>query len=97
MYIFGGAPVGSPVISYFNDMVILDTVESSWSISTPVNSPMVRYDYTATLLSNGVIIYIGGREFNQASRQVDIKQINLYDTKSQTWSVKVCIKIIYIN
>ncbi len=96
MYIFGGAidkNLGSPTTTYFNDMVILDTVESSWSIITPANSPTRRHSYTATLLSNGVIVYIGGYEFNQINREVDIKQINLYDTKSQTWSMKVCIKI----
>jgi len=101
MYIFGGASdkgTGSLTPKLLNDMIILDTFESLWSISTPVNSPMARHSYTATLLSNGVIVYIGGSEFNQVNRtrNVDIKQINLYDTKSQTWSVKVCIKIIYI-
>jgi len=93
MYIFGGYSDTSSTV--FNDMIILDTVELSWSIITPVHAPK-RYLYTATLLSNGVIVYIGGQEFNQVNREVDIKQINLFNTKTQTWSVKVCIKIIYI-
>src|SRR6266498_496639 len=89
MYIFGGhidENLGSPTIDYFNDMIILDTVELSLLISTPANSPTIRHSYTATLLSNGVIVYIGGYEFNQVNKYVDIKEINLYDTRSQTWS-----------
>jgi len=100
MYIFGGAiddSLGSPTTNYFNDMIILDTVELSILISTLANSPTERRAYTATLLSNGVIVYIGGKEIDEVSgdREVNINQINLYDTKSQTWSVKVCNSIVY--
>ena len=97
LYIFGGGAdkfVGSPTKRWFNDMVIFNTVESSWIISTSVNAPTKRLSYTATLLSNGIIAYIGGYELidiNNEIRNVDIKQIDLYDTNSLIWSVKVCI------
>jgi len=61
---------------YFNDT-------DSWLIIIPVNVPK-RASYTAMLLSN-VIVYIRGAEFYEDGyREVDIKQINLYDTKSLT-------------
>jgi len=94
MYIFGGN--SNTTLLVFNDMVILDTVESTWSIIILANSPNKRVGYTATLLSNGVIAYIGGWEYIENVRQdVNIKQINLYDTKSSTWSMKVCMNVIY--
>ena len=70
-------------------MIIFNTVELSWSIST---SPMIsRAGHTATLLSNGVIVYIGGYTNDEpTSRTLDISQITLYDTKCLTWSNKVC-------
>ncbi|CAI2179287.1 18362_t:CDS:2 [Funneliformis geosporum] len=46
--------------------------------------------YTATLLPNGFIVYIGGYEIKENGDYivVDIKQTNLYDTNSLTWSLK---------
>ncbi len=75
-------------------MVILNTNESSWIIGI---SPMIRVGYTATLLSNGVIVYIGGYELDDFGgyREAGIKEINLYDTNSSTWSNKVCMNVIY--
>ncbi|CAI2179346.1 953_t:CDS:2 [Funneliformis geosporum] len=93
MYIFGGRTctcLGAETTKLFNDMITLNTVELSVSINTPVNAPSKRHSYTATLLSNGFIAYIGGLEFVE-SREVDIKQVYLYDTKSLTWSLKVCV------
>src|SRR6266540_4049551 len=52
MYIFGGYGIGGS--THYNDMIILDTVELSWLISTSINSPRIRSAYTATLLPNGV-------------------------------------------
>ncbi len=94
MYIFGGTFNNT---LFFNDMAVLDTVELSWSISIPANSPNSRVGYTATLLSNGIIVYIGGWEFVKGvgRQDVNIKRISLYDTKSLTWSMKVCINAIY--
>ncbi|SRR6266498_1962637 len=94
MYIFGGytdQAFDEPGPTHINDMVILNTVGLSWSTS---NSPTTRSGYAAALLSSGVIVYVGGAEFVEVSgyREVDIKQIILFDTKSLTWSVKVRMK-----
>src|SRR3954454_13619442 len=94
MYIFGGCAdkfIGSPTTKFFNEMVIFNAVELSWSISdTPV---IARASYTATLLSNGVIVYIGGH--NNSPKIIDMSQITLYNTKSSTWTNKVCTKNKY--
>jgi N-acetylneuraminic acid mutarotase len=92
MYIFGGGAdslIGSATTKTFNEMVIFNTVELSWSIST---SPIIssRAGHTATILSNGVIVYIGGFSNEPTSQILDISQITLYDTKSLTWTNTVC-------
>ena len=91
MYIFGGyasGSVGSPTRQYFNDMAIFNAVESSWSIYS--NSPVItRSSYSATLLPNGMIAYIGG--YDAAGKSIDISKIDLYDTNSLTWTSRVCI------
>ena len=71
-------------------MIIFSVVESSWLISYPLDAPRLA-GYSATLLSNGVIVYIGGYNTNNVINNFNISEINLYDTKSSTWSVKVCI------
>ncbi|CAI2194708.1 19075_t:CDS:2, partial [Funneliformis geosporum] len=90
IYIFGGNAdkfLGSQTIIRYNDMVILNTAELSWVI-IPASKPYAQSLYTATMLSNGVIVYIGGLE-DTATTIVDIKNINLFDTNNLTWSVKI--------
>ena len=51
LYIFGGAAdeyLGSPTTRVFNDMVIFDTVELSWTIDLPDNALTRRIGHTAT-------------------------------------------------
>jgi N-acetylneuraminic acid mutarotase len=88
MYTFSGVvdnTIGSTTVQYLNDMTIFNTADSSWSIiSTPVSG---RASYTATLLEDGNIVYIGGYE--DTPKDVDISQIILYNTKSSTWITKV--------
>ena len=81
-YIFGGATdkyTGSQNTIIFNDMNIFDTVSLTWSKGSTINAPFPRVDYTATLLSNGIIVFIGGREepgANTPWRDVDMSQVN---------------------
>jgi N-acetylneuraminic acid mutarotase len=90
MYIFGGGSdeiTGAPKATIFNEMVIFNTIDLSWSI---IKSPVIgRVSYTATLLPNGIIVYTGG--YDSSIKTVDISQIALYDTKTLTWSNKVCM------
>lgn len=88
VYIFGGADR----TNYFNDMYIFDTVGLSWSVLSLADAPSQRAGYTATLLTNGIILYIGGYSYQFVGDvfiDVDISQIFLFDTKSSTWSNKV--------
>ncbi|CAB4491750.1 galactose oxidase [Rhizophagus irregularis] len=91
IYIFGGAAnflVGAQTRTFFSDMITFDIADSSWSINTAVNG---RATYSATLLSNGIIVYVGGLEpFNGNNDVVliaDISKILLFDTNSLTWSM----------
>ncbi|CAI2184974.1 11743_t:CDS:2, partial [Funneliformis geosporum] len=92
IYIFGGyvdETLGSATLIRYNDMVILNTAELSWVI-IPASKPYAQSSYTATMLSNGVIVYIGGLEsLEDTATIVDIKNINLFDTNTLTWSVKI--------
>uniref|UniRef100_U9U034 Attractin/MKLN-like beta-propeller domain-containing protein n=1 Tax=Rhizophagus irregularis (strain DAOM 181602 / DAOM 197198 / MUCL 43194) TaxID=747089 RepID=U9U034_RHIID len=95
IYIFGGAAnslVGAQTRTFFSDMITFDIADSSWSINTAVNG---RATYSATLLSNGIIVYVGGLEpFNGNNDVVliaDISKILLFDTNSLTWSTKSAI------
>src|SRR6266498_1957429 len=66
IYVFGGrtdSGMGTGTL-YFNDMIILNTKDLTWSNGPFNNVPLKRSFYTATLLSNGMIVYIGGLEQN---------------------------------
>ncbi len=87
IYIFGGK-----FDEMLNDMIILNTNDLTWSYGPIDNGPLRRSLYTATLLSNGMIVYIGGLEqITNNNSPVDINQINIYNTKLNTWSVMVRI------
>ncbi|CAI2166937.1 11077_t:CDS:2 [Funneliformis geosporum] len=58
IYAFGGREG----LMYFNDMVLLNTSEFKWSYGPIINAPSIKHSYTATILPNGVIVFIGGRE-----------------------------------
>jgi N-acetylneuraminic acid mutarotase len=91
IYIFGGNNYFIASIkeqAEFNDMIILNTADLSWTLLSSTIDISKRAEYTATLLSSGMIVYIGG--FNNDGT-IKITQINLYDTKSSIWSVMVCI------
>ena len=97
IHIFGGnnysLDTTSATWTIFSDMVDFDIVSSTWSdSSTTVNG---RTAYTATLLPNGTIVYVGGYEVSNLKNSLtmsDISQIYLYDTNSLEWSTMVCVK-----
>ena len=94
-YIFGGVPVAPEMpertIRFFNEVVVLNVNDLTWSYGSLENAPYARLGYTATLLSDGRIVYIGGVEqvSDGVARYVNINQINLYNTKLDTWSEMV--------
>ncbi|CAI2182424.1 19558_t:CDS:2, partial [Funneliformis geosporum] len=65
IYVFGGKTdenLGSKIVQFFNDMLILNVNDLTWSYGPIANVPLKRDLYTASLLSDGRIVYIGGRE-----------------------------------
>ncbi|PKY40931.1 galactose oxidase [Rhizophagus irregularis] len=86
-YVFGGWEQinGQNNYTVYNDMIVFDTISLTWSKGSTINVPLPRVDYTATLLSNGIIVFIGGKDNN--FRDVDINQLALYDTKVDKWSI----------
>ncbi|CAB4426726.1 unnamed protein product [Rhizophagus irregularis] len=88
-YIFGGVNdtfTGATTNSIaFNDMNIFDTISLTWSKGSAEGSPLPLIGYTATLLSNGIIVFIGGEE-RPYNYNVSLNQLALYDTKVDQWS-----------
>ncbi|RIB06490.1 hypothetical protein C2G38_2115898 [Gigaspora rosea] len=90
IFVFGGINHGNDdniTSTAYNDMSILDITTMIWSTQTQSQSVLVNVDYTATLLPSGLIVYIGGRGSNSSILN-DISQIQVFDTKSYTWSTK---------
>ncbi|CAG8506784.1 4092_t:CDS:2 [Diversispora eburnea] len=68
IYIFGGnkplnSSINDDIKMWYNDMNILNIINMTWiTLNISLNNiPPKRSDYSATLLSNGFIVYIGGR------------------------------------
>jgi N-acetylneuraminic acid mutarotase len=60
MYLWSGFSKSTDT-NYANNMLILDTINLSWSEGSVINAPIPRMNYGATLLPNNKIIYIGKR------------------------------------
>ncbi|PKY44016.1 hypothetical protein RhiirA4_512033 [Rhizophagus irregularis] len=87
-YLFGG----QDEYNVFKDMNIFDSINLRWSLNISANdftTPRQRSDYTATLLKNGMIIYIGGWEINDKGLPdyVDMSQLSIFDTKQSLWGI----------
>ncbi|KAF0476404.1 galactose oxidase [Gigaspora margarita] len=90
MFMFGGTNVNSTLPTFYNDMNILDINTMTWSTQTSSSSLLSYVDYSATLLPNGIIVYIGGRGGSSSSvTSVTMSQILIFDTQSYSWSTKV--------
>ncbi|CAG8790149.1 5014_t:CDS:2, partial [Dentiscutata erythropus] len=59
-------------------MNIFDTKSLTWGVGSLIGAPSGRFDYTATLLPNGNIVYIGGVDSHGP--------IPLYNINDNTWS-----------
>ncbi|CAI2179112.1 5637_t:CDS:2 [Funneliformis geosporum] len=90
IYVFGGVSSGTES-EFFDDIIILNVNDLMWSYGSIANPAFNRVLYTATLLSNGMIAYIGGVEETTDNIQkgglegTDTLQKKFYgfDTKSQ--------------
>ncbi|KAF0549467.1 galactose oxidase [Gigaspora margarita] len=89
IFVFGGANYNNSTILFYNDMNMLDITHMTWSTQAQSQSVLTYIDYTATLLPNGLIVYIGGRSGSSSNiSPTDLAQIQIFDTKSYTWSAK---------
>ncbi|CAG8678034.1 3600_t:CDS:2, partial [Cetraspora pellucida] len=96
IYIFSGTNTLRPTESnlttnstLIQTLNILNTKAQTWMIFNFSNTPTPREGYTATLLKNGYILYIGGTEkFNDASKEtnVNLNNIPIFDTDDLTWT-----------
>ncbi|CAG8449329.1 2502_t:CDS:2 [Funneliformis caledonium] len=95
-YSFGGVideKTGSFGTTLLQDMNSFDTFNSEWSLNISLTDPALpfpRSDYTSTILSNGLIVLIGGWEQSTSDTglfvYVSMKVLNLFDTNTATWS-----------
>ncbi|CAH1765764.1 3674_t:CDS:2 [Entrophospora sp. SA101] len=100
IYIFGGSS-GFNGATLLNDMNVLNTNSNnslSWEsiIFSNKDKPPLWSDYTATLLSNGNIIYIGGKQMIPGSSVISLAQMNeiwVYDTKKAVWKKNIATGI----
>ncbi|RIB19037.1 hypothetical protein C2G38_1301397 [Gigaspora rosea] len=97
---FGGLinpSTGSTKTRWFKDMDILDIIGMSWSkvSNSKHNAPPHLVDFTATMLNNSVIVYIGGRQTTSSSgktnRYRSMEEIWTYDTKNASWLLVTAI------
>ncbi|RHZ86442.1 hypothetical protein Glove_51g86 [Diversispora epigaea] len=92
IYIFGGVNATNLTAltgTRYNDMNTLDTSSLTWrTLSISENLPFPCCDYSASLLPNGIIVYIGGQEDSGLTYYVlvKMKSIKLFDTKKLEWS-----------
>ncbi|CAB4399945.1 unnamed protein product [Rhizophagus irregularis] len=82
-----------------NDMLILDTLNLNCKKGSLVNAPIPRSEYSATLLPDNKIIYIGGANeydiFNATTLNIEIgialtlSEVYIYDTANDNWNTKI--------
>ncbi|EXX73432.1 Kel2p [Rhizophagus irregularis DAOM 197198w] len=81
-----------------NDMLILDTLNLNCKKGSLVNAPIPRSEYSATLLPDNKIIYIGGANescFFGTTLNIEIgvaltlSEIYIYDTANDSWNTKI--------
>lgn len=79
IFIFGGTNfTGNPLnVKGFSDMNILSTINMTWSTRDYSQKIPQYIDYTATLLPNGLIVYIGGRQILEQNSSTSVNLINM--------------------
>ncbi|CAB4376493.1 unnamed protein product [Rhizophagus irregularis] len=93
-YVFGG--FSGKNNTALGDMNIFDTISSTWLKGSTKGSPPSLIGYTATLLSNRTIVFIGGKEL-YLNKLRDINQLALYDTEVDQWTSMIARGITLEN
>ncbi|KAF0544019.1 galactose oxidase [Gigaspora margarita] len=83
IFLFGGI---SFRLNYtvFGDMNIIN-MNTMTSLTLPIQN-VPRRGYTATLLKNNCIIYIGGKSNESVNSHIDMNMIHIFNTTSLSWS-----------
>ncbi|CAI2162350.1 12130_t:CDS:2 [Funneliformis geosporum] len=97
LYIFGGSTGEiTKNVKWLNDMNVLNTNEQYWQNMMILGSkeiiiPPFMADFTATMLSSGEIVYIGGRQSTSPNDVsyilAKMNVIYVFNTKSSSWNV----------
>ncbi|KAF0548081.1 galactose oxidase [Gigaspora margarita] len=93
IYTFGGTNYTGFNKSHvdYNDMSIFDTNSMAWStLAITTNAPPPNFFYTATLISTGIIVYIGGHIYRSGItyEPASMYEIQTFNTKNYNWSTK---------
>ncbi|RHZ81949.1 hypothetical protein Glove_116g49 [Diversispora epigaea] len=101
IYIFGGvnsANYNGTAGTLYNDMQIFNVSTMVWSkLNIIYNLPSPSATYTASILTNGIIVYLGGFEFDKGtftnesefiseSNYSSMKTIRRFDTLKSEWA-----------
>ncbi|CAG8609512.1 9621_t:CDS:2, partial [Racocetra persica] len=74
--------ISSTSFDVLNDIFILDTLLSTWAPGSIVGAPTGRVDFSATLLNNGLILYIGGIGGGDS---INMAEISIFNTNNNSW------------
>jgi N-acetylneuraminic acid mutarotase len=90
-----GVSVGSATISAtagsISATILLSVVPKAWSSTGSMSSP--RYAHTATLLSDGKVLVVGGNGPQSAITETTLASSELYDPVSGAWTVTGSLKV----
>ncbi|CAI2190454.1 15970_t:CDS:2, partial [Funneliformis geosporum] len=88
IYVFGGMQYPNTNVK-FGDLIIFDSKNMIWNIYNGGEFLHTRVGYTATLLPNGIIIYIGGflDDLGNSGNLtlVEMNHIWIFETSTQKW------------
>ncbi|CAG8599772.1 2767_t:CDS:2, partial [Gigaspora margarita] len=68
-----------------NDIFIFDSLNLIWIQGPALNAPPARVDFSATLLNNGLILYLGSTNASDTSNY-NIRAIPAYNTNTNDWT-----------
>ncbi|CAG8837006.1 19972_t:CDS:2, partial [Gigaspora margarita] len=83
IYMFGGFKAATSVV--LNDIFIFDSLNLNWIKGPALNASPARVDFSATLLNNGLILYLGSTNASDTSNY-NIHAIPAYNTNTNDWT-----------